>query len=657
VVLPTISVFIWDREFDMQKSAVDVNKGSPVRSGPGIRDNHSRGSVGDFLRLQLRPGADLDLVTAYFTIFAYDKLRAHLDALGHIRLLFGEPAFIKNIDPTKSNGARYVLQDDGLALANGLSQRHIAQACARWMHDKVEVRSVMRTGFLHGKMAHIRRGEVSAAILGSSNFTTRGLGLASTNNNVELNLIVRDDRDRDDLLNWFEELWEDADRVEDVTRVALLEYRSLLRTNFDVTNVKERLFELAVGTLLANVPIPVAGGRERTIGQLWSKFEQSKPRRRTRLAVSRLAEAEKAFNDGFRAILPDVEKKAGEFLSYFADASLQVKLGIVGVRFGVSPRYSRDWKFIDKELEFSVKLHGIEISEWNQLLNEARLSALAISLYLAGAILGNPKPPPSVGAPLRLLVLDDVLIGLDLANRLPVLDLIQKEFVAKDWQVLLFTFDRTWYEVAKQQLRQGAWLHQELFAVRVGDFEKPLLLQDDDHLLRALAFLDEGQVKAAAVHVRTKFELVLKWACETFGLPVKYQGAPHRVPASDFWAALRSADYKVAPPLKFFRDGKGKLGWYQPKPIRARVIPPELNVRIEHAVSWVLNPLTHSQTVDRYRREIEDAIYAVDELERTVQHTLRSPEPAQTVIRQMLLRLLDARIAVLAPPAGAPRSY
>ena len=34
----------------------------------GIRDNHSRGSVGDFLRQQLKAGADLDLVTAYFTV-------------------------------------------------------------------------------------------------------------------------------------------------------------------------------------------------------------------------------------------------------------------------------------------------------------------------------------------------------------------------------------------------------------------------------------------------------------------------------------------------------------------------------------------------------------------------------------------------------------
>jgi SNF2 family DNA or RNA helicase len=187
---------------------------APVRSG--IRDNHRRGSVGDFLRAQLKAGADLDLVTAYFTIFAYDKLRTELDRLGRIRLLFGEAAFIKSIDPDRKDGAAYVLRDDGLTLANGLNQRHLAQACAAWMRDKAEVKSVTRSGFLHGKMSHITRGEVTAAIVGSSNFTTRGLGLAAAGNNVELNLIVADDRDRDDLRAWFDELWHDTSRVEDV---------------------------------------------------------------------------------------------------------------------------------------------------------------------------------------------------------------------------------------------------------------------------------------------------------------------------------------------------------------------------------------------------------------------------------------------------------
>jgi hypothetical protein len=195
--------------------------GSQISSS--LRDNHARGSVADFLRQQLKPGAELDLVTAYFTVFAYDKLRAELNQLGRIRLLFGEAAFIKTLDPDKKDGAAYVLKDDGLTLANGLNQRHVAQACAQWMKDKVEVRSVTRTGFLHGKMSHIRRGEVMAAIVGSSNFTTRGLGLATTHNNVELNLIVSDDRDRADLQAWFEELWNDKKRVEDV-KAQVLEY-------------------------------------------------------------------------------------------------------------------------------------------------------------------------------------------------------------------------------------------------------------------------------------------------------------------------------------------------------------------------------------------------------------------------------------------------
>ncbi|WP_043588391.1 helicase-related protein [Geminisphaera colitermitum] len=189
----------------------------------GIRDNHRRGSVGDFLRAELRAGADLDIVTAYFTVFAYDKLQPQLDNLGRIRLLFGEAAFIHNLDPEHKDGAAYVLRDDGLALASGLNQRHIAQACAAWIRDKVEVRSVTRTGFLHGKMSHIRRGEVSAAIIGSSNFTTRGLGLGTTNNNVELNLVVDGNRDRADLQQWFEELWNDTSRVEDVKQ-AVLDY-------------------------------------------------------------------------------------------------------------------------------------------------------------------------------------------------------------------------------------------------------------------------------------------------------------------------------------------------------------------------------------------------------------------------------------------------
>ena len=39
-------------------------------------------------------------------------------------------------------------------------------------------------------MYHVATGGVEGAILGSSNFTVRGLGLGNAGNNIELNLIV-----------------------------------------------------------------------------------------------------------------------------------------------------------------------------------------------------------------------------------------------------------------------------------------------------------------------------------------------------------------------------------------------------------------------------------------------------------------------------------
>ena len=58
-------------------------------------------------------------------------------------------------------------------------------------------------------MYHIAHNEVESAILGSSNFTVRGLGLGTNGNNIELNLEVDGNRDRKDLKTWFDEIWND----------------------------------------------------------------------------------------------------------------------------------------------------------------------------------------------------------------------------------------------------------------------------------------------------------------------------------------------------------------------------------------------------------------------------------------------------------------
>ncbi|HEV2453987.1 MAG TPA: SNF2-related protein, partial [Verrucomicrobiae bacterium] len=196
----------------------------------GIRDNHSRGVVADFLKAKIQPGSSLSVVSAYFTIYAYSALKEKLDQIDHLDFLFGEPRFITSLDPEKTEKKTFIIDGAGLHLANQLEQKHVARECAEWIRNKVDIRSVRHHQLLHGKMYHIANAGVEEAILGSSNFTVRGLGLGNGINNIELNLEVDSNRDRRDLKIWFNELWNDPTLVEDV-KGEVLQYLDQLYQN------------------------------------------------------------------------------------------------------------------------------------------------------------------------------------------------------------------------------------------------------------------------------------------------------------------------------------------------------------------------------------------------------------------------------------------
>jgi len=161
-----------------------------------IRDNHTRGSIGDFLGDKIRSGSRLSVVSAYFTIYAFYALKEQLESIESLRFLFGEPRFLRSLDPEKTDKKAFKIEDEGLRLANRLEQKRVAKECADWVTRKTEIKSVRLSNFLHGKMYHIAYHGVEDAIVGSSNFTVSGLGLHSSNNNIELNLEVDSNRDR-----------------------------------------------------------------------------------------------------------------------------------------------------------------------------------------------------------------------------------------------------------------------------------------------------------------------------------------------------------------------------------------------------------------------------------------------------------------------------
>ena len=218
-------------------------------------------------------------------------------------------------------------------------------------------------------------------------------------------------------------------------------------------------------------------------------------------------------------------------------------------------------------------------------MNEAKLSAIALAIYFAGFLL---QPDSD----LKILTLDDVLIGLDMSNRLPVLDILDEYF--PDHQIFLTTYDRTWYEIVKQSTaRGGKWKAVEFYFSQTDAYEVPIYVEDKAYLEKAREYLDANDYKACAIYVRTAFEAAIKQYCEKKDLAIKYRENPRDLKSEDFWV-----------PIKIEMDEAGL---------------PLLDLRIidaiERARKFILNELSHATFANIYRKELEDAIDAVEGLE------------------------------------------
>ena len=181
-----------------------------------IVDNEST-TVAEYLRRRLADAENFDFVSAYFTIYGYELLADELDALDRVRFLFGDPTSVEDIDPGTKEPKSFKLTEDVLTPNHTLQQKHLAQRCKTWMKsDAVSIRSVSLSNFLHGKM--YLSGAASAThsgIVGSSNFTKSGLG-EGRRSNLEINLATTDADTITELQDWFDRLWSDETRTEDV---------------------------------------------------------------------------------------------------------------------------------------------------------------------------------------------------------------------------------------------------------------------------------------------------------------------------------------------------------------------------------------------------------------------------------------------------------
>ena len=152
--------------------------------------------------------------------------------------------------------------------------------------------------------------------------------------------------------------------------------------------------------------------------------------------------------DGFRTkvdafarilcgIVDDISNEAQKFYDdhFFSDDPVKVVLKL-GVTTAPSATGSsqKDFKFTQPVIGFGIKIGGKTIYRPQTFLNEAKLTQLALSVRFAAALVKTHE------SDLKLLVLDDLLVSLDMSNRMKVIEILLSEQFKK-YQKIILTHD------------------------------------------------------------------------------------------------------------------------------------------------------------------------------------------------------------------------
>jgi energy-coupling factor transporter ATP-binding protein EcfA2 len=298
-----------------------------------------------------------------------------------------------------------------------------------------------------------------------------------------------------------------------------LTYVQLLKT-YLIESKKENpnLFDLLVNNILADHIIPF--DNTTPLKKEWERIYKLRTidRRRSeyKYAYSQNLLSLDPFNDSLVEILSDLQTELSRLLKTYFNHEISVTIAGLRVR-------EVDYKKLgDMDIRFNIDYGVHSITDGYQYyLNEARLSALAICTYLASL-----KIIPQ-NVQYKILFLDDIFIGLDTSNRIPLINIINKEF--QDYQVFITTYDRNWFDIAKEHISNATWSLMEMYYDRIVQVNPPgskTVLRDEPvivnpsptYLKRAEEYFKAKDYAATANYLRKEIERLVKSK-----LPLEYR--------------------------------------------------------------------------------------------------------------------------------------
>ncbi len=180
--------------------------------------------VRDDMEQTIKRGSKVSVAAACFSMYAFSELKEQLQSVDEFRFIFTSPAFIAE-KANKQKREFYIprLQREQslygtefeIKLKNEMTQKAIARECAEWIKKKAQFRSNVTGENMNGFMTVVSP-EEEVAYVTINGFTTVDLGCERGNN--VYNMVNRVEAPYSTrYLQTFDEIWNDRDKLQDVT--------------------------------------------------------------------------------------------------------------------------------------------------------------------------------------------------------------------------------------------------------------------------------------------------------------------------------------------------------------------------------------------------------------------------------------------------------
>ena len=238
------------------------------------------------------------------------------------------------------------------------------------------------------------------------------------------------------------------------------------------------------------------------------------------------------------------------------------------------------WRY--PKIGLHIEIGEIVIQKPQSFFNEARLTAIALAIRFACLQGGKLQEG-------KFLALDDMLISLDMSNRMKVIDYLLSE--CNQYKIYLFTHDRAfnnfiWTKISKKKCN-NQWLHKRIY---IQHSEPVLIDDDDDYISKAKRFYQIQDYETSAIYLRKSLE-------ETIGNLLPYE---LKTSAGGGFLSLETLWIKL---VKYYSDN-------------GKCIDQEIQDLFKDSKLLILNPAAHFQRLSSpiYKEELKQAFKLYDKL-------------------------------------------